>query len=79
MRQTHRTLPNTPIITLPNDFTFKAKGIIDFDNVKDNGDYTNPKQLASGIDYSIINGNIVIEEGEATPNNAGKVLRFEGR
>ena len=33
MRQTHRTLPNTPIITLPNDFTFKAKGIIDFDNV----------------------------------------------
>ena len=53
--------------------------IIDFDNVKDNGDYTNPKQLASGIDYSIINGNIVIEEGKATPKKAGKVLRFEGR
>ena len=35
MRQIHHTLPNVPIITLPNDFTFKAKGIIDFDNVLD--------------------------------------------
>ena len=33
MRQTRRTLTNVPILTLPNDFTFKAKGIIDFDNV----------------------------------------------
>lgn len=33
MRQTHRTLTNVPILTLPNDFTFKAKGVIDFNNV----------------------------------------------
>lgn len=53
--------------------------VIDFDNIKDNGDYTNPKQLATGIDYSIVNGNILIDEGKATPKKAGKVLRFKGR
>lgn len=53
--------------------------VIDFDNIKDNGDYTNPKKLATGIDYSIVNGNILIDEGKATPKKAGKVLRFKGR
>ena len=53
--------------------------VIDFNNIKDNGDYTNPKQLATGIDYAIVNGNILIEDGKATPKKAGKVLRFKGR
>ncbi len=53
--------------------------VIDFDNIIDVGDYNNPKQYAKGIDYSIVNGVVLIENGKATPQKAGKVLRFEGR
>ncbi|NLY19840.1 MAG: D-aminoacylase [Tissierellia bacterium] len=53
--------------------------VIDFDNVIDVGDYTDPKQLAKGIDYSIVNGKILIDDGKQTPQKAGKVLRYQGR
>lgn len=53
--------------------------VIDFENIIDVGDYTNPKQLAKGIVYSIINGKIVIDEGKEVHQRAGKVLRYKGR
>ncbi len=53
--------------------------VIDFDEVIDVGDYTEPKQLAKGIDYSIVNGKILIDNGKQTPQKAGKVLRYKGR
>lgn len=53
--------------------------VIDPENVSDVGDYAEPKQLAKGIDFSIVNGRILIDDGKATPQKAGKVLRFQGR
>lgn len=53
--------------------------VIDFDNVQDVGDYTNPKQLARGIDYSIVNGKVLIDNGQQVHQKAGKVLRYKGR
>lgn len=53
--------------------------VIDFDHIIDVGDYTNPKQYAKGILYSIVNGKLIIDEGKATHQKAGQVLRFEGR
>lgn len=53
--------------------------VIDPDTVQDKGDYNEPKVLSEGIDFSIVNGKILIDEGKATPQRAGRVLRFEGR
>lgn len=53
--------------------------VIDFDSVQDVGDFTNPKQYAQGVEYSIVNGKIIIDDGKATPKKAGQVLRFSGR
>jgi len=53
--------------------------VIDPETVIDVGDYTEPKQFARGIRFSIVNGKIIIDEGESTPQKAGKVLRYTGR
>lgn len=53
--------------------------VIDPEEVRDIGDYTEPKQFAKGIDFSIVNGKIIIDEGKSTPQKAGKVLRFKKR
>mgnify|MGYP004704092907 CR=1 FL=1 len=53
--------------------------VIDPENVSDVGDYADPKRMAKGIDFSIVNGRILIDDGKATPQKAGKVLRFQGR
>lgn len=49
--------------------------IVDMDKVSDVGDYVDPIHYPVGIDYVIINGNIVIEEGEYHKVKAGKVIR----
>ena len=49
--------------------------LIDFDNVIDKGDYTDPNQYPVGIEYVIVNGEVVIKNGEDTGNRPGKVLR----
>ncbi|MBN2467401.1 MAG: D-aminoacylase [Deltaproteobacteria bacterium] len=43
--------------------------------IQDRADYGQPFQLPVGIDYVIINGTIVIEEGRLTGNRPGTVLR----
>lgn len=49
------------------------------DTVIDTADYTDPIQYPIGIDYVLVNGKILVDEGEPTPQKAGKVLRFEKR
>lgn len=49
--------------------------IIDYDNIIDKGDYTEPNQYPVGIEYVIVNGEVVIKEGEDTGKRPGKVLR----
>lgn len=53
--------------------------IIDPEEVADLGTYTEPKQFSKGIDYSIVNGKVLIDDGKATPQAAGRVLRFAKR
>ncbi len=53
--------------------------IINPETVRDVGDYIHPKQYAEGIEYVFVNGKTLIAAGQATPQKAGKVLRFRGR
>lgn len=49
--------------------------IFDQDTVSDVGDFVDPVHFPVGIDYVIINGQAVIEEGEYHKIKAGKVIR----
>jgi N-acyl-D-amino-acid deacylase len=49
--------------------------IFDEDNVIDKATWTDPHQYAVGIEYVLVNGQIVIERGEHTGALPGKVLR----
>ena len=47
------------------------------DNVIDKATFTDPHQLAEGIEYVIINGTVTIRNGEHTGALAGSVLRHQ--
>ena len=47
------------------------------DTVIDNADFLDPHQYPTGIDYVLVNGQIVIEEGEHTGALPGRILRNE--
>ncbi|HHY25256.1 MAG TPA: D-aminoacylase [Desulfitobacterium dehalogenans] len=49
--------------------------IFNRDTIIDKGDFTNPAQYPEGIDYVLINGQIVINHGKHTGFRAGRVLR----
>lgn len=49
--------------------------IFDKDKVTDKGTFVDPTQYPEGIDYVIINGKVVIKEGEYLKVAPGKVLR----
>lgn len=49
--------------------------IIDFDEVIDKGTYVDPIQYPLGIDYVIINGEVVLQEGEYFNKLPGQVIR----
>ncbi len=49
--------------------------IFDLNIVEDKGTYVDPIQYPTGIDYVIINGQVVIEEGKYIKLKAGKVIR----
>lgn len=51
--------------------------IFNKDNIKDLGTFENPTQYPEGIEYVIINGKTVIENGEYKEVKAGMVLRRE--
>lgn len=53
--------------------------VIDPELVRDKGEYTDPNHLSEGIDYSIVNGVVIINDGKAVEERAGQVLRYTGR
>ncbi len=52
--------------------------VFDPETVRDRSSFENPNQLAQGMDYVLVNGVPVIEEGKATGALAGKILRGPG-
>jgi N-acyl-D-amino-acid deacylase len=72
-----------------NTFHFKGRGelrdgnwadivIFDADHVQDNATYKDPHHYASGIPYVLVNGILVINNGEHTGAKAGQALRQVG-
>ncbi len=49
--------------------------IFDYEDVRDNATYAEPHQYPDGIEYVLVNGQVVIENGEHTGNFPGKVIR----
>lgn len=49
--------------------------VFDFERVKDRATYQNPHQYPEGIRYVIVNGKVIIDEGENTGALPGRVLR----
>ncbi len=52
--------------------------VFDFDRIQDNATYENPLAVPTGVDYVLVNGQIVVEEGRHTGAKPGKVLRGAG-
>jgi len=53
--------------------------IFDLETIQVRGDYSNPQQKPIGIEYVIVNGEIVVEQGRYSGAQAGKVLRHDTR
>jgi N-acyl-D-amino-acid deacylase len=49
--------------------------IFDENRVIDKATYENPRQFPDGIEYVIVNGQVLVERGSFNPVKAGKVLR----
>lgn len=49
--------------------------IFDPDNIKDKATYANPHQYPEGIKYVIVNGKIVVDNGEITGRKPGEILK----
>jgi len=52
--------------------------VFDFDRIQDNATYENPVAVPTGVDYVLVNGEIVVDEGKHTGAKPGKVLRGPG-
>jgi N-acyl-D-amino-acid deacylase len=52
--------------------------IFDLDSIIDKATYTQPAQLAEGVKYVIVNGQVAFENGKATGAMAGKALKGQG-
>ena len=52
--------------------------VFDPDTVIDRATFDDPHQLSQGIDYVVVNGEIVLEEGQHTGAMPGRVLRHGG-
>jgi N-acyl-D-amino-acid deacylase len=52
--------------------------IFDFERIQDHATYENPVAVPTGIDYVLVNGEIVVDEGKHTGAKPGKVLRGSG-
>ena len=51
--------------------------IFNYYTIRDTATYANPHSYPKGIEYVIINGNIVVEEGKHTGRKPGKLLKHE--
>lgn len=52
--------------------------VFDYDAIKDNSTYASPNVYPDGIDYVLVNGELVIDHGKHTGARPGKVLRGPG-
>jgi len=52
--------------------------VFDLETIADNASWKNPTQPASGIDYVLVNGELVLDAGVLTNAKPGKVLRGKG-
>jgi N-acyl-D-amino-acid deacylase len=52
--------------------------VFDPDSIIDKATYTQPAQLAEGVKYVIVNGQVAFENGKATGAMAGKPLKGQG-
>jgi len=52
--------------------------IFDEARINDKATYENPRQFPKGIEYVIVNGQVLLEKGSLRPIKAGKVLRKAG-
>lgn len=46
--------------------------------IQDQATYRSPHQLATGVAYVLVNGQVAMDNGTLTGARAGKVLRFAG-
>lgn len=53
--------------------------IFDYDKIKDNATYEYPFRTPSGIDFVLVNGQVVIEKGKHTGAKPGKVIYGPGK
>jgi N-acyl-D-aspartate/D-glutamate deacylase len=51
--------------------------VIDLDNIQTPSDITQPHAYAEGVEYLLINGAVVIDEGESTGELPGRVLKLK--
>jgi len=49
--------------------------VFDFDRIQDRATFTAPLQYAEGIDYVVVGGQLVIDEGHVTAVRPGEVIR----
>jgi N-acyl-D-aspartate/D-glutamate deacylase len=52
--------------------------VFNYERIQDNATYENPMALPSGIDYVLVNGQLVVDRGKHTGAKPGKVLRGPG-
>ncbi|MHA1408337.1 MAG: amidohydrolase family protein, partial [Candidatus Heimdallarchaeaceae archaeon] len=50
--------------------------VFDYENIYDRATYEDPHHFSEGIDYVLVNGELVVKEGKQTENLPGKVLRY---
>ena len=53
--------------------------IFDYDKIQDRATYEQPRRYPAGIDYVLVNGQVVIEHGKHTGARPGQVLYGPGR
>jgi N-acyl-D-amino-acid deacylase len=52
--------------------------VFNYDRIKDVADYQHPTAFPTGIDYVLVNGQLVIDQGRHTGAKPGMVLRGPG-
>lgn len=52
--------------------------VFDYENLRDRADFVHPDALSEGMRYVIVNGQLVLRDGEYTGKRPGRVLRGPG-
>lgn len=52
--------------------------VFDYQSMIDHASFTNPHEVSSGMKYVLVNGKVVLSEGELTGKRPGRVLRGPG-